>query len=254
MWLFIAIAIIAALAYAAEQLAPRQVAGLLPDSWSKQAGAQIEKRFAERGDICETLAGRVALSRLASRLGSSSGSGAIPDVRIDVYRIPVLNAFTLPGRHILQLSQVIDDAETPAEVAGVLAHELGHVAHRDAEAQYVRELGLQVLAGAFAGGTGSGGLALSMASITTLLSYSRAAESEADSFALAALHKAEIDPAGLKRFFERIQDGERQSPSAALDQVLGAFVTHPGTAERIQAIVPLAPGAVTRPALDAADW
>jgi predicted Zn-dependent protease len=176
----------------------------------------------------------------------------MPSVSIRIYDIPVMNAFALPGERIVIMRELIARAEAPEEVAGVLAHELGHVAGRHAEAQLIRATGLQLL---FSAATGGGGDTITTAAgLAAILRYSRAAEREADAYALATLRAAAIDPLGLKRFFERIRKEEGARPTGAFGNIGSIFSTHPGTDDRIKAIGPLPNGIIPRPVLSDAEW
>ncbi len=250
-WIAGGIAVVAAMAYVVLQLAPQQLAAMLPDSWRDKVGAQIETTMTEGAATCDQAGGRAALTTMVQRL--SEGVGGMPTLAVKVYDMPVMNAFAMPGGRIILTRELIARAETPEEVAGVLAHEIGHVAHRHSEAQLVRAVGLQLLLSLATGGSGNSTLT-SVAGVAAILRFSRSAESEADEFALSALQRAEIDPLGLKQFFERVLKEENKNPGGALGQIEGAFATHPGTEERIAHIHPLPEGTPARPVLDAAQW
>jgi beta-barrel assembly-enhancing protease len=165
----------------------------------------------------------------------------------------VLNAFAVPGDRIIITRELIVAATSPDEVAGVLAHEMGHVVHRDSEAQMVRVTGLQVLL-SIATGSNGGGTASNMAGLAAILQYSREAERAADAFALATLTKAQIDPMGIKRFFEMVLKMEGEQGSGTLARIGNMFSTHPGTEERISNIVPLPAGVTPKPPLTTEQW
>jgi Zn-dependent protease with chaperone function len=248
----IALALVAAglLLYVVLTLAPRQFAFMMPDSWREQLGDQIERSFTADAQECLTSGGLSGLTRLESRL--REGNPDLPEFVIAVYDMPIVNAFTLPGGRIVVTGKLIEAATAPDQVAGVIAHELGHVAHRDPEAQLFRAAGLQVLLALFTGGMGSdtlGGLAGTLA----ILRYSRDAERDADRFAVEMMTKAEIDPMGLKHFFEAMREQEGKDPGGPFGKLTGMLATHPLTEDRINAIKPLPPG-VAREVLPAEDW
>jgi predicted Zn-dependent protease len=103
---------------------------------------------------------------------------------------------------------LIAKAQSPDEVAGVLAHELGHVALRHPEAAIVRVYGLQAIISIFTAGQGAETIS-SVAGILALLSYSREAEEEADAYASKVMDRAQIDPKGLRTFFTRCLSAPR---------------------------------------------
>lgn len=139
------------------------------------------------------------------------------------------NAFALPGGTIVitdQLVKLFDDEDV---IAGVLAHEIGHVTGDHGLRQLYRSLGVFVLVGLLAGDTGpiledvllEGGVLLS-------LSYSRTHERDADQSGLRLADAAGYDPAGLMKFFRFLPDAESTES--------GWGSTHPASGERIEAI------------------
>lgn len=229
--------------------APQTIAFVLPESWRSSLGDQVEATLASGGRLCATSKNNATLQALNKRL--AEGDPQAPPFELKVYDIDIVNAFALPGDRIVVTRKLIDTAETPEEVAGVLAHEMGHVYYRHAEAQLVRALGIDLLANLASGGTISG-----VAGFLAILRFSRDAEREADDFALAELTKSAIDPLGLKRFFERIMklEGDTGSSGGFFGTVSDLMSTHPVTQLRIDAIKPLPEGIVPRPVLSDPDW
>lgn len=249
-WIAGGLATVAALGYLTLQVAPQQLAMVMPDAWRQRIGQQLETSFVEGARRCETAAGAAALKQMTARL--AEGAAAMPPVAIRIYDMPMINAFALPGERIVVMGELLAKAETPEEVAGVLAHELGHAAGRHAEAQLIRATGLQLL---FSAATGGGGDTIGTAAgLAAILQYSREAERQADAYAQAMLEAAAIDPLGLKRFFERILKDEGQSEGGAFGKIGSIFSTHPGTGERIAAIRPLPDGVMARPVLSDQEW
>lgn len=243
----IALVSVALLGYLTIVLAPRLIAFSMPDSWRNALGAQIESTFTEGMKVCNQPAGRAALDRLAARL--RDGNPDLPPFTLTVYETPVVNAFALPGGHIAVFSNLIATADNPEELAGVVTHEIGHVANRHSEAQLVRAVGMQLLLSLASGGSGGNHFG-ELASVLTILQYSRDAEREADDYAQGTMTKARIDPLGLKHFFEKIQklDGD----SNVMGDLGNMLSTHPLTQERIDAIKPL--DGPSRPVLNSEDW
>jgi len=243
------IAGIAIVAYLTLVLAPSQLAFIIPDSWRNRLGAQIEASFTEGMRVCNNPAGLAALNRLTERM--REGNPDLPDFTVRIYSAPVVNAFALPGGRITVFDSLIAAADSPEEVAGVIAHELGHVANRHSEAQLIRAVGLQLMLSLASGGTGGDRLG-EMAGVLAILRYSRAAEEEADDSAQQTLSQAAIDPMGLKQFFEKVQKLEGASSGGMFGELTEMISTHPLTEDRIAAIKPLAGEA--RAALSPEDW
>lgn len=124
------------------------------------------------------------------------------EYRIQVVNNPQINAITLPGGNILIFKGLIEFAETPEEVAAVLAHEIGHVEKRHVVKKLIKEFGLNIL---FSVVTGNDGIILGELGKTALSSvFDRKQEREADEFALQLMEKASIHPKCLASFFRKI--------------------------------------------------
>lgn len=208
----------------------------IPLRWEIALGETLSGRM--EGNNCAAPAGRAALDRLVARLHPDG-----PPVRVVVVDLPIVNAVTLPGRQVLLFRGLLDQAESPDEVAGVLAHEFGHVEHRDAMVALLRGYGLSLLLGGVDGG----------AITQTLISnrYSRGDERSADASGLAALERARISPRAIAGLFDRLS---RIEPSGAgTDKLFALLSTHPLSAERRQAFIN-APIAGTTASLSPADW
>lgn len=249
-WVAVGLAVLIAGLYLVLNFAPQRLAQVLPDRWRERVGLQVEAALTNGARECHTPAAAAALSSLVNRL--ENGTPEMPPVTVRVYDMPMMNAFAMSGDRIVLTSGLIAGAETPDQVAGVLAHELGHAAHRHPEAQIIRATGLQVLVSAV---TGGGGETLgSVAGLATILRYSRSAEEEADGYALTVLRAAQIDPLALRQFFELVLKQEGTPSTSAFGKIESVLATHPGTAERIKKIEPLPQGVITRPALSRDQW
>lgn len=161
-----------------------------------------------------------------------------------------INAFAAPAGHIYIHTRTILAASNVSELAGVIAHEIGHVACRHIAENYNRQrntgIGYRaaVLAAAILGGGAAATAAQlggGLAAVAYLNSFSREAELEADVFAVDVLPRAGYDPNGLVTFFQTLQ-GESGGNSADF------LSSHPATADRAAAAraridaLPAAPG------------
>jgi Zn-dependent protease with chaperone function len=210
-----------------------QAAIMLPNSIDWQLGVRSQQGMVAMLKLsgkpvrrCALPSGLAALDRLAARLAAAGGLPERP--HLTVLDSPVVNAFALPGNRILLLSGIIDRAEGPSVIAGVLGHEMGHLAHHDPTEALVRDAGLGLLVGVAMGdifGGSSAGIATLM---LTRSAYSREAEQAADGFALTTLAAAGIESQPLARFYGRI--GREQAVSGAI--VPSLLSTHPDPGDR----------------------
>jgi predicted Zn-dependent protease len=145
------------------------------------------------------------------------------------------NAMALPGGFFFVNTGLITLAENEAEVAGVMGHELAHIAARHGTRQATRGqiANLATIPLIFMGGWTGYGIrqAVSILIPVGFLAFSRAFESEADMLGLEYMYKAGYDPNGFVDFFERLQALEKRKPGA----VSKIFSSHPPTDDRIKA-------------------
>jgi Zn-dependent protease with chaperone function len=233
------------------------VASVIPVSWEEALGERvfddIAEAFASLDDdeaprFCEAAAGRAALDRLSARLAAAMEATAPAPYRFRVFVLDLKmpNAFALPGGWIVLFRGLISSAEDSSEVAGVLAHEMGHVTHRHVTQNIMRAMGLRVLFDLIMGDMGDG-LAGGLGQVLVYLSYNREAEAEADVAALALLEAAGIGAQGLARFFERLAETSGDMPAA-----LQLFSTHPSHDARARLFA--AAAARGGAAMSAEDW
>jgi beta-barrel assembly-enhancing protease len=126
-WIGGGLTILAGLIYITLSFAPQRLAVLLPDEWSKRVGDQMEASLVDNAKVCHTPAGDNAVAAMLANL--AEGNPDMPPLRVRIYDIPIMNAFALPGGHIVLTRGLLKGAAAPGEVAGVLAHEIGHAAH-----------------------------------------------------------------------------------------------------------------------------
>jgi predicted Zn-dependent protease len=145
-----------------------------------------------------------------------------------------INAMALPGGFFFVNSGLILNADTEAEMAGVMAHEIAHVAAHHAMREQTRmnyaQIGTVPLI--FVGGGLGYGIyeAANIGIPLTFLQFSREFEGEADFLGTQYLYRSGYDPQALVTFFEKIENLEKQKPGL----VARAFETHPPTPDRIE--------------------
>lgn len=225
----------------------RSIASLLPESTRDYMGRQVVSQMTAGRKQCVAPAGRAALDKLFARL--SQAAGQPEGFEVTVVDWGLVNAFAAPGETIVVTRGLIDSAQTADELAGVVAHEMGHGLALHPETGIVRSLGLSAVTQLLFGGGNLTGLGVAL----TQLAYTRDAEREADQLALDLLRKAEVSPDGLAAFFRRIGGDKPNKPASSNIGALDVLRTHPQTAERIETVerVERYP---SQPALEDGDW
>jgi Zn-dependent protease with chaperone function len=218
-----------------------------------QARATLDSRHAgaafECGNAAKEAAGRTAFEKLMRQLETAA---ALPiPLNPVVVRKPDSNAITLPGGRIYVFQGLIDAAATPHELAGVIAHEVGHVAHRDGTRTVLQGAGLSILFGTLLGDFFGGGAVVYAAKTILQTSYSRDVEASADGYGVELMKKIGGDPRALGAILLRIAGTTHPGPKILTD--------HPDTRDRVAAIEAMAraspaPPGPLQPLLTAPEW
>jgi predicted Zn-dependent protease len=161
------------------------------------------------------------------------GKQARPEVnwQVNVIDDPkTVNAFATPGGYLYVYSGLLMAADNEAELAGVMAHETGHVVARHSARQMVAQYGLDAITNLALGKNPglAGQIASGIVTQGTLLAHSRADENEADEYGAKYSSQAGYDPHGLVSFFSKLQAQGGSTP-----RVLTYLSDHPATPDRI---------------------
>ena len=197
----------------------------------RETNAQVRKEVPETRDA-QTLA---YLRGIGERLARQAAGPKYPySFAMANYR--QINAFALPGGPVWIHRGVLHAATNESQVAGVLAHEVAHIAQRHAASQLTKgmmaNLGLGLL-GAVLGGGAGGGAAQSAAAFLTngiFMKFSRDDEREADQVGLQLMRRAGWDGRGMVELFEMLQREARRNPGS----VEVFFSSHPSPQDRIE--------------------
>jgi beta-barrel assembly-enhancing protease len=199
----------------------------------RQSASEVEKQLPLLKD--KTVESYV--NRVGKRLAAVAPGADYP-YQFKVLNLSDFNAFALPGGFMYLNRGLIEAAGDEAELAGVMAHEMAHVALRHGTNQvskaYLAQAGLGVLGGVLGKGqTGDivgavGGFGLN----SLFLKYSRNAEEQADIVATQMLAKAGYDPIAMARMFERLREQAGRDPG----KVEQFFSSHPAPANRSQKV------------------
>lgn len=235
-WLWAAASVVAMLALISlAELSPaRTLARMMPQTVRTSLGEHTVQSVTNSRPMCDTPAGSAALQSMVRRLSGEADHD--PAFQVVVVDWDMVNAFATPGDRIVLTRGLIEAAESADEVAGVLAHEMGHATLLHPEASLVRVIGMSAAVELMLGG-GSGTLA-NIGVLLTQLSYTRQAEEEADAEALKRLEASGISAKGLGDFFRRVS--KMESPDGAETPRSGGFMdmlrTHPPTLERVRRV------------------
>lgn len=208
---------------AADRLAP-----LVPKPVERRIGdaAEVQVKAIFGRSVCEDPAGKAAFTKLVNRLRDAAG---LDDDSMTAGVLPtsVPNAFALPGGKVFVLRGLLDKAENPDELAGILAHELGHLKHHDNMRGLIYNGGTSFLIGLLFGDvTGSSAVIFASRSLVEA-SYSREAETAADTFAIEIMHALGRSPKPAAELMFRITGKEGGS---GLTNILAS---HPLTEDRL---------------------
>jgi predicted Zn-dependent protease len=194
------------------------------------------KSFAQQVESQSKMVSDPVVTEYVNRLGQNlvRNSDAQVPFTIKVIDSDVVNAMALPGGFFYVNSGLILAADEEAELAGVMSHEIAHVAACHAARENTRGniMNLASIPLIFVGGAvgyagyEAAGLALPL----TFLHFSRGFEAEADYLGLEYMYKAGYDPQAFVSFFEKVQAMEKKKPGT----LSKAFSTHPQTPDRIE--------------------
>ena len=212
----------------------RKVGGL--DWYKIETDIKIGKSYAMQLEQSMKMVQDPVVNEYVNRIGQNlvRNSDAKVPFTIKVVDSDEINAMALPGGFFYVNSGLILAADDEAELAGVMAHEIAHVALRHATRGQTRAdiANIMTIPLIFVGG-GIGYAAREAAGIglpMTFLKFSRGFEAEADYFGLQYMYKAGYDPNAFANFFEKIQAQEKKKPGS----LAKAFSTHPQTPDRIE--------------------
>ena len=151
-------------------------------------------------------------------------------INIHLFRTKTANAFAVPGEHMAILSGFLAEAKSEQEIAGVLAHEMGHIAHRHSIKYLIQQMGTSFLLSI---STGDGAGLAQITNSLSGLSYSRDKELEADRYAKKILEDSGIGTQGVIDFLSRL-DGDTPELLKKMNDDFTLLSTHPKTQERLE--------------------
>jgi Zn-dependent protease with chaperone function len=218
----IVLIVLFAIPFAADRLAP-----LVPDALERRFGEAAEQQIGVifGNKTCGNASGLAAFNKLMAAIDDAAGMKA--PVEAVVLATPVPNAFALPGGKVYLFSALLAKANDPDEIAGVLAHELGHLKHRDSTRELIYNGGTSFLIGLLFGDvTGAGALIFASRSLLTA-SHSREAEQGADTFSIEVMHALGRPTKPMGELLLRVTGKQGETAAGSI------LASHPLTEDRL---------------------
>ena len=215
----------------------QQFTALMSPSQEQQVGANEHSKIMKNyGSIQDK-----ALLNYVRKVGADVAKNterADVDYKFFVLDDPMVNAFALPGGYVYVTRGLLAQANSEAELAGVLGHEVGHITGRHSAERYSRgvltSLGAAVLGAALESNAAS--QALGVGSDLFLKSYSRSQEHEADMLGIRYLNRSGYHPSGMPAFLTALEANTELEMrlNGKGGRMPGWMSTHPLTADRVQ--------------------
>ena len=211
-----------------------QLATMIPVEREVQLGQAALRQLSgflgedEKKLTCDGPKGLAALEKMTARI---VGDHEIPyDLKVQVFDHEMINAFAVPGGHVVLFKGLLQAARSPEEVAGVLGHEIGHVVNRDPTRLTLRSAGSVGILGMVFGDFAGGALALVLTEQLISAQYAQDAEAGADEFAHELLADAKLPASSFATFFITLKDKYGDD-----DGLLSHLASHPNLQGRADA-------------------
>ena len=200
----------------------------------KESAAEVEKKM----KVVDNSELQAYIGTVGKKLTSSADAGEFP-YSFKVVVDKSINAFALPGGPMYIHTGLLAAADNESQLAGVMAHEVSHVALRHGTNQASKQQMLQLPAMLVGQASGSGGLlgtlsqlGINLGANSVLLKFSRSAETEADLLGTRLMHNAGYNPAELANFFRKLEtEGGNQNKLVEM-----FMASHPNPGNRVQAV------------------
>jgi predicted Zn-dependent protease len=200
----------------------------------KESAAEVEKKM----KVVDNPELQAYIGTVGRKLTSSADAGEFP-YSFKVVVDKSINAFALPGGPMYIHTGLLAAADNESQMAGVMAHEVSHVALRHGTNQASKQQMLQLPAMLVGQAAGSGGLlgtlsqlGINLGANSVLLKFSRSAETEADLLGTHLMHSAGYNPIELANFFRKLEaEGGNQNKLVEM-----FMASHPNPGNRVQAV------------------
>ncbi len=201
----------------------------LEEEW--ELGRKLEADLAQQLDLSRDSVVNGYVQRLGQRIVGQTEMARLP-WKFHVVNDPQVNAFNIPGGHVYVNTGLIAAADSVAELAGVMSHEIAHGVARHGTEQLTRVYGLNILAGVLLGNDPATyqRILAQVAGGGAVAHYARGAEREADQLGVRYMYDARYHPDGMVEMFQELLRRRQRQPSS----VERFFSTHPLTEDRIR--------------------
>lgn len=213
----------------------------VPVEWEQKLGSEVFDQYKINGHLMPDAEAKALLEPLVQPLLDANTDTRFT-FHFHISRDDEVNAFALPGGHVVINSGLILKAQGAPELLGVVAHEMAHVTQQHGIRNIMGTAGIYLTVNALLGDmTGLLAVIADAAPFLINQTYSRNFESESDREGVALLHRAQIDPQGLVTFFETLKQEEEkklkelagEDNSELAKGTLSLLSTHPATDDRI---------------------
>lgn len=210
------------------------VAPKIAESAANKVPPEVEKQIGDTWfrSLTATYKTDTAKTRLVQQFYDSLGYGGDYEMRITVVQEPVVNAFAVPGGHIVVFDSILGIMDAPEQLAGLLAHEASHIQLKHSTRSIFRELANSLIFNLIFGDYGD------MSTIVAQhgdqlagLSYSRSLELEADANGLELMQTGGIPLRGIPDLFRKMKTALKHENSGEIPNFLS---THPSMEERLK--------------------
>jgi beta-barrel assembly-enhancing protease len=225
-------AVLALLVSTLSGIGVRAILQKIPPEWEQKVGDDLIAELKQDETFVYEPKLLAKLDRAVAPLLKSNVSSPV-QYKFYILQDPLPNAFALPGGHVVITTRLLELAERPEEIAGVIAHEIAHVTQKHGFRKIIAAAGPYLIFRVFLGN--SAGILPILGQSSELLvrqSFSQEYELEADEVGWESLVVAHVDPRGLASMLRKLQ-AEYQGMIDATPQ-LNAFSSHPAMKKRVQ--------------------
>lgn len=194
-------------------------------------GAGVDESVRQEYPVSRDAAATAYVQEIGTKLAAHAERKDVP-FRFTLLEADLVNAFAAPGGYIYVTTGLLKQADNEAEVAGVLAHEIGHVVGRHSVRQLQAAYGVGLAADLVLGDRAVLQKVVGIATGLVMLRNSRENEHESDEFGLKYSHAAGYDPRGIVTFFQKLRAMEGAGGGGGAG-VMTWLSTHPATDDRI---------------------